>query len=699
MSIKSMRRLIAAGLCVLMCAASFLTAFADGEPITISECDNLQITLPDNMSAVTRSTESGDRYFSRHNLTYQEVQDMFSRTNIYLQAMDNDNVITLTLSYSDTDSNDFNAFSNAELAEVARNFIRESGSDVTYKSSTQDEAGKEIVWLYFEISVRDTVNNTEKKQYQATTVNNGKNVTLTIFRNAGDAEASDYQTLESISKTVKFPAKEKSSDKKMMMFIVIGAGTVAVIILLIIIIVTVKKSKRRKAKNRNDKILEELADKYQSRPVKGQKSVKRENTVPAEDYSEKTEYEEPAEYKPTRTESKHSYSDSYKDSYEDSYDDEPKRKYSDEDIARLLGDLEDDENFIDTLPATEADSDDNAEVRDSVIEKADAISEFFEDAENEENAAVTAAEQPVASAYTELREEAPAETEEINSDPAEEEPENGEVSDDRQGETNIEINADEQEETPDETDTSDEQEEAPDETDTSDEQVEVPDETDTSDEQQEFPEEAEVTEQEKVPEDIDIDDEQTETPGDSDADEGDDGESDDETDSDTDEDDSESSDSIDEEFEEFVNDEVLARNESKQERFKSSNDFFEEAPRRIFGVISSKQIEEAEEYDVIGEVEQQAEKIEQEPPKAKERKSIGASFKNFATHCGYFATNVKREIKRRRARKKRKKAEEERRRLQIERRQQERAVKERRRDSNGLVQVRSRDDRPRKPKQ
>ena len=74
MSIKFIRRLTAAGLCVLMCAASFLTAFADSEPVTIAECDNLQLTLPDNMSAVTRSSESSDRYFSRHNLTYQEVQ-------------------------------------------------------------------------------------------------------------------------------------------------------------------------------------------------------------------------------------------------------------------------------------------------------------------------------------------------------------------------------------------------------------------------------------------------------------------------------------------------------------------------------------------------------------------------------------------------------------------------------------------------
>ncbi len=656
MSIRLIRRLIAAGLCILICAASFMTVFADSEPITIAECDNLQITLPDNMSAVTRSTESSDRYFTRHNLTYQEVQEMFSRTDTYMQAMDNDNVITLTLSYSDTDSNDFNKFSNAELAEVAHNFIGESGSDVEYKNSTQDEAGKEIIWLYFEISVRDTVDNTAKKQYQATTVYNGKNITLTILRNAGDAEASDYTMLESISKTVKFPAKEKPSDNKMMMLIVIGAGAAAIIILLIIIIVTVKKSKRRKAKSRNDKILEELADKYQSRPGKVQNSAKSERTELAEDYYQKTE-DTPKE-KQIPVESKKTYSESYNEGYADSYDDDmPKRKYSDEDIARLLGDLEDDENFNDTLPETEADSDENAEVRDSVIQKADVISEFFDD---EEDAALTAAEKTAASAYTEPGEEESAETEPVNDDsPAEEELVDISCSDIPREENDIESPVDEQQENPDETD-AEEQSEIPDETD-AEEQFEIPEETDSDEENRE-----------EIPDDEEAD---------------------------SDESKSDSSEEADEEFEELLSDEVLVREESKQERFKSSNDFFEEAPRRIFGVISSKQIEEAEEYDVIGEEEQRAVEIEKEPPKAKERNSFGASVKSFFTHCGYFATNVKREIKRKRAKSKRKKAEEERRRRQMERRQQERAVRERRRDSNGLVQVRSRDDRPRNPRQ
>lgn len=651
MSIKFIRRLTAAGLCVLMCAASFLTVFADSEPITIAECDNLQLTLPDNMSAVTRSSESSDRYFSRHNLTYQEVQEMFSKTDTYMQAMDNDNVITLTLTYSDTDINDFNKFSNAELAEVAHNFITESGTDVKYKNSTQDEAGKDMVWLYFETSVHDNTANTDKKQYQATTVYNGKNITLTILRNEGDAEASDYSTLESVAKTVKFPAKEKPADKKMLMLIVIGAGAAIIIILLIIIIVTVKKSKRRKAKARNDKILEELADKYQSRPNKAQSSAKQEIAEPKQEYTENDEYQDIEKEKSVPSESIQSFSKSYDEAYDD---DMPKRKYSDEDIARLLGDLEDDENFIDTLPETEADSDGDAEVRDSVIQKNDVISEFFE---VEEDASINAAEEAV-SAYTEPVEEAPAQTEEeIDETPSEGAPD---TSDNETEEPADSGEPDVEQEEP--------VEESPDE-----EQTEISEETQSDIEQEEIPVDEEADAEEESEENI-SDDEKAETEDDS-------------------------AENADEEFDELLSDEVLVREESRQERFKNSNDFFEEAPRRIFGVISSKQIADAEEYDVIGEEEQRAVEIEKEQPKAKERKSVGASVKSFFTHCGYFATNVKREIKRKRARSKRKKAEEERRRRQMERRQQQRAVKERRRDSNGLVQVRSRDDRPRNPRQ
>jgi recombination DNA repair RAD52 pathway protein len=112
------------------------------------------------------------------------------------------------------------------------------------------------------------------------------------------------------------------------------------------------------------------------------------------------------------------------------------------------------------------------------------------------------------------------------------------------------------------------------------------------------------------------------------------------------------------------------------------------------GVISSKEIRDAEEYDVIGEVERRATEVEKEPPQKGEAvtnalKSAGSGVKSFFTHCGYFITNVKREIKRKKAQKKRQQYEEDR-----KRRARERAERQRQQAENGgLVQVHKRTDR------
>ena len=151
-----------------------------------------------------------------------------------------------------------------------------------------------------------------------------------------------------------------------------------------------------------------------------------------------------------------------------------------------------------------------------------------------------------------------------------------------------------------------------------------------------------------------------------------------------------------------------------EESFEDSDDFFEEKPQRIMGVISSREIEEAEDYDVIGEEEQRAETVKRQAPspevnaeEADEDEAaakagsellakIGAAIKQFFIHLGYFVTNLRRAVKRRHAIKKRKRAEEERRLREEERRRQERirrAERERQRDANGLVQVHRRDER------
>lgn len=626
---KPIKRAGALLLCVLMCVAAVFSVSAASETITISECDDLQIKLPDNMTAVTRSVNTNNTYFARHKLSYSEVMNDLETANGYLHAMDDLDMVTLILSYNETaqskEIGSFAKYSTAELEETKKNYMNASVNNVTYNSGTADEANNGMAWLFFDITT-DGV-----RKYRAETVSNGKIITLTLNRNGGDVQPEDYSILTGISATVKFPSKTDDNNKMMMILIAAGAGLVA-LILIIVLIIVIKSAKKSKKKNDNDKILQELAGKYQTRQSMsaygGDESEQKPSNDYSDDYEEEPVYEEePAGYEEPRA-PQTDVKSGFDYDLDDFDEDVPDRKYSDADIARLLGDVEDDENFIDALPATEADSEGTEEVRDSVIEDADAISDFFEDEPEEEAAPEAAeAEEPADTAY--ISEDGEEAAEQISEPVSEEEPSvQEEASEEPVAEKSEEL-ADEEPEEP------------------------------SSEEPREQPEE-------------DASDD-TEANGDENGED-------------------------DAEFEEFVNDEVLAREESDQGKFKSSSDFFEEAPRRYMGVISSQEIEEAEEYDVIGEVEQQAEQLEQEPAQKGEgfsgvMKKVGGGLKNFGIHCGYFATNVKRAVKRRRARTKRRKAEEARRRKQMERRRQQQAVQERRRDSNGLVQVHSRDER------
>ena len=171
---------------------------------------------------------------------------------------------------------------------------------------------------------------------------------------------------------------------------------------------------------------------------------------------------------------------------------------------------------------------------------------------------------------------------------------------------------------------------------------------------------------------------------------------------------------------EEVDDEELVRAKAKKNKFDSGYDFFDEAPKKSMGVIKSSDLRDAEDFDVIGEVERKAETVKQnalekennketegeqtdkrstEEVLANVGKNIGNALrgfaggvKNFGIHCGYFCKNVSIMIKRKRAIAKRKKAEEERR--ERERQKAERArMRAERGESDGLVQVHSRTDR------
>jgi hypothetical protein len=117
--------------------------------------------------------------------------------------------------------------------------------------------------------------------------------------------------------------------------------------------------------------------------------------------------------------------------------------------------------------------------------------------------------------------------------------------------------------------------------------------------------------------------------------------------------------------------EIPSREELEKQTFNDSSDFFEEAPDRLSGVVTSQEL------DALTAPED-AQEPQRKQYAAAVAQRLGGSVKSAGVHVGYFVTNIGRAVKRRRELSKRQKAGEERRRRQMERRRQERAAMERR---------------------
>ena len=288
---------ITAVLCALMCViGSTLICSAASQRYTINEIDDMVIYLPDDMTAITRSSQNTDRYFSVFGLNYDTTMQNFKNGDIYLQGMDSMSSVTVTVTMTKTaDSNsigNYNLLEADKLSQVSSNFLSQS----EYTSCTPDMSGK-IVWLNFDTNV--TSNGLSIRAYQANTVYDGMSVSITLQRNSGNVTPEDYATFTEIVSSVSF--LKESSIGSMIPYIIIGAS-VFVILLIIILIIIVKHIKKRRKKNRNDRILEELAGKYTSKRRSKPAQENSEYSVYEDEKFEESENDSEEEYRIDKTE-------------------------------------------------------------------------------------------------------------------------------------------------------------------------------------------------------------------------------------------------------------------------------------------------------------------------------------------------------------------------------------------------------------
>lgn len=288
---------ITAVLCALICAiGSTFICSAASQRYTINEIDDMVIYLPDDMTAITRSSQNTDRYFSVFGLNYDTTMQNFKNGDIYLQGMDSMSSVTVTVTMTKTaDSNsigNYNLLEADKLSQVSSNFLSQS----EYTSCTPDMSGK-IVWLNFDTNV--TSNGLSIRAYQANTVYDGMSVSITLQRNSGNVTPEDYATFTEIVSSVSF--LRESSIGSMIPYIIIGAS-VFVILLIIILIIIVKHIKKRRKKNRNDRILEELAGKYTSKRRSKPAQENSEYSVYEDEKFEESENDSEEEYRIDKTE-------------------------------------------------------------------------------------------------------------------------------------------------------------------------------------------------------------------------------------------------------------------------------------------------------------------------------------------------------------------------------------------------------------
>ena len=118
---KAAALVIAAVLCML---SVFVCSGADNS-CTISEINDMKLTLPDDIITVTRSSKADDKYFSLFGLDYNTTMNNLKNGNIYLQGMDSASSYTVTVTMTQTDDSrtiaNYNLLQPDKLVEVSNN--------------------------------------------------------------------------------------------------------------------------------------------------------------------------------------------------------------------------------------------------------------------------------------------------------------------------------------------------------------------------------------------------------------------------------------------------------------------------------------------------------------------------------------------------------------------------------------------------
>ena len=247
------RILCAAVACAVIGCVMSLNVFAANTAYEIKEL-NMSIPVPNDMLVLTRETTKSDSFFSEFGLDYDDTMENINSGNIYLQAVKDDSLLTLTVTMTKTDESEkigsYSSLSEDELTNIKEALLK----DTSYKSAsfTESKGNK-----YISLSMSYKVDDKTVKAQQYNTVVNGENINITLQSAPGSKlTKADKETLAGIiAETTILSESFFTKNKDLLIY---GGVTLIGIILVVVVIIAVVRF-RKNPKRRHQNLVHEMA--------------------------------------------------------------------------------------------------------------------------------------------------------------------------------------------------------------------------------------------------------------------------------------------------------------------------------------------------------------------------------------------------------------------------------------------------------
>ena len=195
--------------CILLAVLFSLFSSISFASATTFHVENagLSITIPDNMYVFDRNTSPDDGRIPSLGLTYEGLMASFTAQDIYLDALDIDNLNEIVVICEPSDDKDFALLSPDELY----NAVLSEENAITQSGRTIEDAD---IFEHGNFDFVKTISKANDTHMQYTTVHNGVKLKIRLIDFDGNLTKKESENFEEIVESIAFDAPLKAEENK-----------------------------------------------------------------------------------------------------------------------------------------------------------------------------------------------------------------------------------------------------------------------------------------------------------------------------------------------------------------------------------------------------------------------------------------------------------------------------------------------------